>query len=143
MERDDKMSIYLNTQLNLAVSGCVVWRRPLYLPPASINDMLSTLNTEEPADQMAEIKSFTRCRWSDGTQLTDLAHDPGLPFSIFKILPKIFCRDVFPACNAATFLSFKIEAQRSMASPNLPPACPPYSLGGKRHPSGRNTLAGE
>ena len=137
------MSIYLNTQLNLAVSGCVVWRRPLYLPLASINDMFSTLNTEEPADQMAEIKSFTRCRWSDGTQLTDLAHDPGLPFSIFKILPKIFYRDVFPACNAATFLSFKIETQRSAASPNLPPARPPRSLGGKRHPSGRNKLAGK
>lgn len=78
---------------------------------------------------MAEIESFTRCGWSDGSQLTDLASDPGLPFSIFKILPQILCRDVFPTFNAATFLSFKIEAQRS--SPNLPAARLPCSLGGK------------
>lgn len=147
MERDDEISIYLNTQLNLnlAVSGCVVWRRPLHLPLASIKDMFSTSNTEEPADQMTEIKSFTGCRRPDGSQLADPARDPGLPFSTFKILPQIFCRDVFPTFNATTFLSFKIEAQRSTASPNLPPACLPHSLGGKppvweEHVSGGTTI---
>ena len=51
--------------------------------------MFSTLNSEELADQMAEIELYHM--WmSDGTQLTDPACDRGPPSLVFLFPPSKF-----------------------------------------------------